>query len=70
MMPDMPFVIRIWIVFLACLAAGFGVSLVTPQNADNQPVKLGDIGFGTNALFNVIAAIVILLLVLIYAAFW
>ena len=68
--PDMPFVIRIWIVFLACLGAGFAVSMITPQGVENRPVELGDIGFRTTPLFNVLAVLVMILLAMIYAVCW
>jgi len=45
-----PFVIRIWIIFLACLLAGFIVSLLTQPKDNEQPVNLADINFKTTSL--------------------
>ena len=69
MMPDMPFVLRIWLVFLANIVLGVLVAKLTRQPETRQPVMLSDIGFGTTQGFNVAAIAVALILVLIYAAF-
>lgn len=68
--PDMPFVIRIWAVFLACLALGVVGSLITPPSPGNQPVALGDIKFSTTATFNIAAVIVSIALIAIYVIYW
>jgi len=70
MMPDMPFVLRIWLVFLANIALGVLVAKLTREPEAGQPVLLSDIQFGTTQGFNVAAIAVALILVLIYAAFW
>ena len=67
---DVPFIIRIWGVFILCLVAGVVASLMTKQTDKNQVVKMGGISFKTNALFNTLSLMVILLLVGIYAIFW
>ncbi|MEM8770826.1 MAG: sodium/sugar symporter [Pseudomonadota bacterium] len=68
--PDLPFVIRIWIVFLVCLSAGVFVSLVSRQRAGNQPVVLNDIQFKTSNMFNISAVLIAVLLVMIYVVYW
>jgi SSS family solute:Na+ symporter len=70
MMPDMPFVLRIWLVFLANIVLGILVAKLTREPEAGQPVLLSDIGFGTTQGFNVASIAVALILVLIYAAFW
>ena len=70
MMPDMPFVLRIWLVFLANIVLGVLVAKLTREPEAGQPVLLSDIVFGTTQGFNVAAIAVTLILVLIYAAFW
>jgi len=67
---DMPFVLRIWIVFLGSLFAGFLVSFITPQSKNNQPVLLSDISFATTAVFNIVAVLTAAILVGIYIFFW
>lgn len=67
---DVPFIIRIWIVFLVALVAAAAVSRMTAAPAEEQTVKLGDIGFATSTLFNALAAIVVAILVGLYVWLW
>ena len=69
-LPDMPFVLRIWVVFLAILVLGVLVSLVTPEPKPEQPVTLRDIEFHTGRGFDIAALTVLLILVVIYAVNW
>ena len=46
-MPDMPFVLRIWLVFLANIVLGVLAAKLTREPEAGQPVLLSDIGFGT-----------------------
>lgn len=68
--PDVPFIIRIWLVFMSCVAAAILVSRMTPAPAADKPVALDDIGFSTRALFNVLAVAVVLILVGLYIFLW
>ena len=68
--PDVPFIIRIWLVFMTCLAAAIVVSRITPNPAPDRPVDLADIGFGTRATFNVLAVVVTAILVGLYVFLW
>lgn len=70
LLPDMPFVLRIWVVFLICLVVGVFVSLITPLPREDQPVDLGGIKFATTTGFNVTAVITAIILAAIYVAFW
>lgn len=69
-LPDMPFVLRIWLVFMTIVALGMAVSLATQPPKPEQPVELGDIRLRTNTVFNVSSLAVIAVLVLIYIVFW
>ncbi|MEM9738554.1 MAG: sodium/sugar symporter [Pseudomonadota bacterium] len=69
-LPDLPFVLRIWIVFLAIMVLGVVVSLFTQEPRPEQPVMLGDIEFQTRTSFNIPAVIVALVLIGIYAVYW
>jgi SSS family solute:Na+ symporter len=69
-LPDMPFVIRIWIVFLVGLVVAIIVSRMTPAPSEEQTVDLKDIGFATAPLFNTLSLIVIAILVGLYAVLW
>lgn len=68
--PDLPFVVRIWIVFVVGLIAAAVVSRVTAGPDEEQIVKLGDIGFATNTLFNTLATIVVAILIFLYVWLW
>ncbi|MBB3033841.1 sodium:solute symporter family transporter [Alteriqipengyuania lutimaris] len=68
--PDIPFIIRIWIVFVVALVASMLISRLTGRPREEQTVRLGDIAFGTNALFNTLAVLVIGILVGLYVWLW
>ena len=69
-MPDFPFVNRVWITFLSCLAVGALVSHVTAMPKDSQPVILGDIDFKTTKSFNIWIIIIAIILAGLYVIFW
>ncbi len=67
--PDLAFVIRIWIVFLACLVVGYVAS--TMAKADTaRAIELSGMNFVTTHGFNRSASALVLILVGIYAYFW
>jgi len=68
--PEMPFMDRVGLVFLLCVALGVVVSLITPKPSPEKPVDLNDIEFGTSALYNIGAVVVTALLIVIYAVWW
>jgi SSS family solute:Na+ symporter len=68
--PDTPFVIRIWIVFLACIAAGYIISILTKEPEPGQPVDVSGISFESAALFNRMSIAIGVLLTGIYIFFW
>ena len=65
-----PFVNRIWVIFLGCLAVGALVSNVTNQPNEGQSVNLKDINFKTSKSFNVATVIIAVILIGLYAIFW
>ena len=67
---DVPFVIRIWIVFMVSLVAAAIVSRMTAEPDERQTVKLGNIAFATTILFNTLAVVTIAILVGLYAILW
>ncbi len=69
-MPDIPFIIRVWIVFLACLTVAVVLSLMSKQTEANQSVQLDDIHFGTEKIFNVLAIAVVAILIGLYVFLW
>lgn len=68
--PDFPFVNRIWVIFLGCLAIGAIVSALTTLPKEDQPVLLNDINFKTSRNFNIWTIIIAAALIALYAIFW
>ncbi len=69
-MPELPFVLRIWIVFLAIMVLGVAVSLLTGAPKADEPVALGDINFATRTGFNVASISAVAILSVIYVIYW
>ena len=69
-LPELPAVLRIWIVFLVCLVIGVVVSLMTKPPHEDQPVDVSGISFATSRSFNVSAVLITLILLALYVAFW
>jgi len=69
-LPDIPFIIRIWLVFMSCLALAVLVSRTKPRPAAEQIIDLDDISFGTAKVFNVLGTIVTALLIGLYVLLW
>jgi SSS family solute:Na+ symporter len=67
--PDLAFVIRIWIVFLGCLAVGYVASNMAKADTA-RAIDLGGMNFVTTRGFNQSAIGLILVLVAIYIYFW
>jgi SSS family solute:Na+ symporter len=68
--PDIPFIIRVWIVFMACMAAAVVLSLMTEKKEEQGAVLLSDIDFKTQPLFNVLAVCVAAILIGLYVFLW
>ncbi|MDE1467604.1 sodium/sugar symporter [Aurantiacibacter sp. D1-12] len=69
-LPDVPFIIRIWFVFLGAVLAAMVVSRMTGAPDEEQTVNLKDIGFATTMLFNTLSLIVIAILIGLYVVLW
>ncbi|MEO1229852.1 MAG: sodium/solute symporter, partial [Myxococcota bacterium] len=65
-----PFVIRIWLVFLTCVLAGVVASMLSREDPRAQVVELGDISFATTRMFTGLSVGVGGILVAIYAVLW
>lgn len=68
--PDVPFIIRIWIVFVIALVAAALVSRVTGRPEEERTVRMGDIAFATSPLFNTLSIAVIAILAGLYVWLW
>ncbi|WP_076408890.1 sodium/sugar symporter [Shewanella sp. UCD-KL12] len=68
--PELPFMDRISIVFLLCLAVTVCVSLMGNATTSDQSVDLSHISFGTQRSFNVSAFGVVVILNTLYVTWW
>ncbi len=68
--PEMPFMDRVGLVFLASLALGVVTSFMQRPNSDEQVVDLGGISFSTGTDFNLGAVLITIMLIAIYAYWW
>ncbi|MEL7285402.1 MAG: sodium transporter, partial [Pseudomonadota bacterium] len=67
---NMPFVVRIWFIFLICVLTGVVVSLLTSPPEEHQPVDLSDISFQTTTTFKVASGVAVAILIGLYVLFW
>ena len=68
--PDIPFIIRIWIVFMSCIAAAVLFSRIAPAPSQDKLVMLNDINFATRVIFNFLAVCVVIILAGLYIFLW
>ncbi|MGH8254472.1 MAG: sodium/sugar symporter [Steroidobacteraceae bacterium] len=68
--PALPFMDRVGLVFVLCLAVAMLISLAAPRKEATMRVDLKNIDYSTSAGFNVGAAIVIVILVALYGLWW
>ena len=68
--PDIPFVIRIWIVTLTCAVFGAAASITMRPRTEPDAAYPADVQFRTQAVFNTLSALVILSFVFLYVIFW
>jgi SSS family solute:Na+ symporter len=68
--PSLPFIDRVGIVFLLCIAVGIIVSRI--QGAEEHPnaIQYKDVDTTTTGGFNIAAFVVILMLAALYATWW
>ena len=70
LLPALPFMDRMGLVFLVALALAVAVSLVTRARGDADTIETADVSYATRASFNVGAVAVVLILVALYATWW
>ncbi len=68
--PDIPFIIRVWIVFMGCLAVAAALSIWDKSEDGKGALELGDISFATQPLFNRLSFAVAAMLIGLYAFLW
>lgn len=67
---DVPFIIRIWCVFLGCLAPAILASRIASAPGGGKTAALNDIAAGAGPIFNILALIVVVLLFGLYVVLW
>ena len=68
--PALPFIDRVGVVFLLCIAIALIISVMAGNRDQTGSVPLRDIEFATSGGFNLAAALVALILVALYATWW
>jgi SSS family solute:Na+ symporter len=68
--PEMPFMDRVGVVFLICMALGVGLSFLQQPPAGEKLLALGGVSFRTTPGFNIGAALITAALIIVYALFW
>jgi SSS family solute:Na+ symporter len=68
--PELPFMDRMGIVFLAALCLAVVVSLVRPAAAASNLIRMDGVSYRTPPSFNIAALGVILILIALYATWW
>ena len=69
-LPELPFIDRVGIVFLLCIAVGVGVSWLQGKERHPHAIDYRDVDTTTTTGFNLAGATVLLMLVGLYATWW
>jgi SSS family solute:Na+ symporter len=67
---DLPFMDRMGIVFLACVALAVVFSLLVPAKTGKDTIDTKGVSYATSTGFNVGAMMVVLILIALYATWW
>lgn len=70
LLPEVPFMDRVGLVFISCLVLAIVVSLIQKQGDHEHAVQLDDINFETKTSFNISALLVTLILITLYTVWW
>ncbi|XQW83610.1 sodium/sugar symporter [Thalassotalea piscium] len=68
--PELPFMDRIGLVFLLCIALSVFVSLMGKSPENDSSVDLSEISFNTERNFNISAIGIVIILVILYGTWW
>jgi SSS family solute:Na+ symporter len=68
--PALPFIDRVGLVFLICMALAIGVSLLQKPQPPSITIELRNIDYSTSAGFNLAAAVIVAVLIILYATWW
>jgi solute:Na+ symporter, SSS family len=68
--PELPFIDRVGLVFLACLLLAVVVSLSHKNQVEHLGVNISDVNFHTSSAFNVYAIALTIIIGALYATWW
>ncbi|MDM3870058.1 sodium/sugar symporter [Porticoccus sp. W117] len=68
--PELPFMDRVGLVFLACTVLAVVISLQSRQEVKGETVNVGEVNFSTSNGFNIATVGVVLILSALYATWW
>ena len=68
--PELPFIDRVGIVFLMCLAVGVAVSAIQGAEPHPDAIDYEDVDTSTTAGFNIAAVVIVLMIGALYATWW
>jgi SSS family solute:Na+ symporter len=68
--PALPFIDRVGVVFLVCMALAIIVSLVQKPQPPSMNIELKNIDYSTSTGFNIAAGVIIVVLIVLYTTWW
>jgi SSS family solute:Na+ symporter len=68
--PALPFIDRVGLVFLICMALAVLVSLSQRPQPPSMSIELKNIDYSTSAGFNIAAVVIVAVLIVLYATWW
>jgi len=68
--PALPFIDRVGVVFLACVALAIIVSLIQKPQPPSMSIELKNIDYSTSTGFNIAAGVIIVVLIVLYTTWW
>jgi len=68
--PTLPFIDRVGVVFVACMALAISVSLAQKPQPPSMTIELKNIDYSTSTGFNIAAAIIGVVLIVLYTTWW
>jgi SSS family solute:Na+ symporter len=68
--PALPFIDRVGVVFLACMALAIVLSLLQKPQPPSLTIELKNIDYSTSAGFNIAAAVIAVILIALYTIWW
>lgn len=70
LLPEVPFIDRVGLVFILCCVLAAAVTLLSGAKEQSNSIDLNDVSFKTTSSFNVASIGVVLILVAIYVTWW